>query len=210
MATEISSLIAAPTTALLLNEVQPPMVSGESALGIAGATILPNIVRLVDVAREAGVQVMHCVKVFRTDALARNRNTPLYRRMGVLPDGPVTPDSTPVPGSFPAPEVGPDERDLVMTRLHGMGAVTDTGVVPVLRNLGITTVVVVGVSLNVGVLNTAMDLMNHAFEVVVPRDAVVGLPEEYGRMVIDHTLKAIATITTTDAVVDAWQVSARR
>ena len=67
-----------------------------------------------------------------------------------------------------------------------------------------SSVVVVGVSLNVGIPNTAMDLMNHGFEVIVARDAVAGIPEEYGEMVIEHTLKMVATVTTTDALIEAW------
>jgi len=204
MAVDVVSLVVPETTALLINEVQPSTATGESPLAVAAAKRVPAMVRLVTSAREAGVQVVHCVKVFRRDSLARNRNTPLYRRSGVLPSGPVDPDSRPVPGSVVLAELGPDERDLVMTRLHGMGAVTDTGVVPVLRNLGVSSVVVVGVSLNVGIPNTVMDLMNHGFEVVVPRDAVAGLPEEYGEQVIEHTLKVIATVTTTEAILAAW------
>jgi nicotinamidase-related amidase len=56
MAADISALVSPATTALLLNEVQPPMVSGDSALGVAGAAILPNIVALAqagDALREA-------------------------------------------------------------------------------------------------------------------------------------------------------------
>jgi nicotinamidase-related amidase len=189
---------------LLTNEVQPSTVGGGDGLAASGARVLPNIVRLAAAARAAGVQVVHCVKVFRRDALARNRNIILYRLRGQLPDGPVTPDSRPVEGSILVPELGPEERDLVMTRLHGMGAACDSGVVPVLRNLGITTVVVTGVSLNVGVPNTVMDLVNQAFNVVVPRDAVAGTPDEYGEMMIAHTLRFLATITDTDDLVRAW------
>jgi nicotinamidase-related amidase len=209
VAIEIASMVEPDTTALLINEVQPSTVAGDGPLNVAAAKRLPAMVQLVGAARGAGVQVVHCVKVFRRDSLARNRNTPLYRRSGVLPTGPVEADSRPVPGSVVHPELGPDERDLVMTRLHGMGAVTDTGVVPVLRNLGITSVVVVGVSLNVGIPNTCMDLMNHGFEVVVPADAVAGTPEEYGEQVIQHTLKVIATVTTTKALLDAWGQAAQ-
>ena len=136
MALDVGPLISPASTALLVNEVQPSTVSGPGDLNEAGARILPTIVTLVDAARAADVQVMHCVKVFRRDSLARNRNILLYRRRGLVSDEPAKPDSRPVPGSVVAPELGPDERDLVMTRLHGMGAVTDTGVVPVLRNLG--------------------------------------------------------------------------
>jgi biuret amidohydrolase len=201
---DIRGLVVPSQTALLLNEVQPSTVSGPSDLSVAAAKILPNLVRLVGAARAADVQVVHCVKVFRRDSLARNRNILLYRRRGLISNEPVVPDSRPVPGSIVAPEVGPDERDLVMTRLHGMGSVTDTGVVPVLRNIGVSTVVVVGVSLNIGVPNTVMDLVNHAFEVVVAQDAVAGTPEDYGAQMLEHTIKFLATVTTTGALMEAW------
>ncbi|HEX5587112.1 MAG TPA: isochorismatase family protein [Acidimicrobiia bacterium] len=204
MPIDVAPLVAPRTTALLLNEVQPSTVSGPGDLNAAGAKVLPTIVALAVAARAAGAQVMHCVKVFRRDALARNRNVALYRRRGLLTDEAAEPDPRPVAGSVVAPELGPDPRDLVMTRLHGMGAVTDTGVVPVLRNLGITNVVVVGVSLNIGVTNTVMDLVNHAFEVIVPRDAVAGVPEAYADQVIEHTIKNLATVTTSDAILAAW------
>ena len=204
MPIDVTALVAPATTALLTNEVQPGTVGGTDPLGISGARVLPDIVRLVDGARQAGVQVVHCVKVFRRDSLARNRNVMLYRLRGVLPDGPVEADSRPVPGSVVAPALGPDERDLVMTRLHGMGSACDSGVVPVLRNLGITTVVVVGVSLNIGIPNTVMDLVNQAFEVVVPRDAVAGTPDEYGEQMLYNTIRYLATVTTTDDLLAAW------
>jgi nicotinamidase-related amidase len=207
---DVRPLVAPATTALLTNEVQPGTVGGgpPGSLGEAGALVLPNIVRLADSARAAGVQVLHCVKVFRRDALARNRNVMLYRLRGQVPGGPpVTADSRPVDGSIVTPELGPDERDLVMTRLHGMGAASDTGVVQVLRNLGITTVVVTGVSLNIGIPNTVMELVNQAFEVVLVRDAVAGTPVEYGEQMIHHTLRLLATVTTTDDLIDAWTPS---
>lgn len=204
MAFDVRPLVRPATTALLTNEVQPGTVGGGSGLASAGARVLPEIVRLAEAARAAGVQVVHCVKVFRRDSLARNRNVVLYRLRGQVPEGPVEPDSRPVPGSTVVPDLGPDERDLVLTRLHGMGAACDTGVVPVLRNLGVTTVVVTGVSLNIGVTNTVMDLVNQAFEVVVPRDAVAGTPDDYSELMIEHTLRFLATITTTDELVRAW------
>jgi nicotinamidase-related amidase len=201
---DVRPLVTPATTALLTNEVLASMIGGTQGVGAAGAKVLPNIVRLADAARASGVQVVHCVKIFRRDSLARNRNIVLYRQRGAVPAERQPADSRPVEGSVPVPELGPDERDIVMTRLHGLGAVTDTGVVPVLRNLGVTTVVVTGISLNIGIPNTVMDLANHAFEVVVPRDAVAGTPDEYGEQMIEHTLRFLATITTTDDLVAAW------
>jgi nicotinamidase-related amidase len=201
---DIRPLVVPASTALLTNEVQPTTVRGTEGLGAAGARVLPNIVRLAEAARAAGVQVVHCVKVFRRDALARNRNVVLYRLRGQVPAGPAAPDSRPVEGSVVVPELGPDERDIVMTRLHGMGAACDSGVVPVLRTLGITTVVVTGVSLNIGVTNTVMDLVNQSFDVVVPRDAVAGTPDDYAEMMLTHTVRFLATMTTTDDLAAAW------
>ena len=68
----------------------------------------------------------------------------------------------------------------------------------VLRNLGVSTVVVVGVSLNIAIPNFVMDAVNAAYRVVVPSDAVAGIPTEYGAAVIANTLSLLATITTTD------------
>jgi hypothetical protein len=52
-----------------------------------------------------------------------------------------------------------------------------------------------------------MDLVNQAFDVVVPRDAVAGTPDDYGEMMIAHTIRFLATMTTTDDLVKAWSVA---
>lgn len=155
-------------------------------------------------ARLAGVQVVHCVKAVREDARGRNRNVPLYRMRGEDLSTPRAPDSRLTEGSRVAPELGPEEADLVLARLHGMGSASDTGLVPVLRNVRITSVVVTGVSLNVGIPNTVMDLVNQGFDVVVPRDAVAGTPAEYCEQMIAHTLRFLASVTTTAEILRSW------
>ena len=102
------------------------------------------------------------------------------------------------------PELGPDERDLVMTRLHGMSAVHDSGIDPVLRTLGIQTVVVVGVSLNVGIPNSVMDLANRGYDVVVPTDAVAGTPASYQDWIMNHTIKYLARVAPAEEILAAW------
>ena len=74
----------------------------------------------------------------------------------------------------------------------------------VLRNLEVSTIVVVGVSLNIAIPNVVMDAVNAGYRVVVPRDAVAGIPTEYGNAVIDNTLSLLATITTTDELLQTW------
>jgi hypothetical protein len=41
--------------------------------------------------------------------------------------------------------------------------------------------------------------------VVVPRDAVAGIPADYAAAVIDNTLSLLATVTTTDELLEAWR-----
>ncbi len=206
MPIDITPLVNPNHTALLTNEVQSSVFDADGDLAANARRILGNIVRLADAARLADVPVLHAVKHFRRDSLARNRNIVLYQLRGVLPDADSRPepDSRLQPGCQVVPELGPDERDLVMTRLHGMGAVHDSGIDPVLRILGVSTVVVVGVSLNVGIPNSVMDLANRGYNVVVPSDAVAGTPMQYQDQIMKHTIRHLARVAPTQAILEAW------
>jgi nicotinamidase-related amidase len=94
--------------------------------------------------------------------------------------------------------------DLVLGRLHGLSPMAGTDLDPILRNLGVRTLIVTGVSVNVAITNLVMDAVNHGYQVVLPRDAVCGLPADYADAVIDHTLSLLATVTTVDDLVAAW------
>ena len=61
-----------------------------------------------------------------------------------------------------------------------------------------------GVSVNLGVLGLAIEACNLGYQVVVPRDAVAGLPAAYAEAVLDNTFPLIATLTTTDELLAAW------
>jgi nicotinamidase-related amidase len=81
---------------------------------------------------------------------------------------------------------------------------TDTGLDMILRNLGVTTVVIGGVSVNVGVTNLAMDAMNRSYDVVVARDCCAGVPMTYAEDVMRNTIANIAWLATTDQLLDLW------
>jgi nicotinamidase-related amidase len=101
-------------------------------------------------------------------------------------------------------EIGVDPADLVLPRYHGVGPMTGTQLDSILRNLGATTIVGVGVSVNIGMTNLAFDAVNRGYQIVMPRDAIAGVPADYAQAVIDNTLALVATITTTDEVLAAW------
>jgi nicotinamidase-related amidase len=77
-----------------------------------------------------------------------------------------------------------------------------------LRNAGIGTLVVAGVSLNIAIPNLVFDAVNAGFQVVVVRDAVAATPVEYGAAVLEHSLSLVATLAETDDVVSAWSALA--
>jgi biuret amidohydrolase len=201
---DLAALVAPSHTAVVTSECQNGVVGAEAifpALAeVARATAVPNIVRLVRAARGAGVAVVHAVAHRRPDGRGANTNARLF---GAAAKAPVVL----VPGSTAAallPELGPEPADLVSARLHGLGPMAGTDLDPLLTNLGARTLVVVGVSVNVAVLNLVMDAINRGYQVVLPRDAVAGVPQDYADDVIDHTLALLATVTTTADVVAAW------
>ena len=133
---------------------------------------LPNIVRLLPAARAAGVRVVHCLVQRRPDGLGSNHNARIF-------GGGAANVSTSRPGSAGAallPELGPEPTDMVLTRWHGVGPMGGTDLDAILRNLGVSTIVAVGVSLNIAIPNLVMDAVNAAYRVVLPRDAVAGVP----------------------------------
>ncbi len=203
-------LVAPDHTAIVINECQRGVVGDLATLGQLkeqADTAVANIRRLVDAGRAAGVTVIHTVAKGRADAKGSNTNT---RMAGVAKRARSQPGYVPPdPEKFAevVPEIGVDPADFVLPRIHGMSGMSDTGLDPLLRNLKVTTIVVGGVSVNVGVTNLAMDAMNRSFDVVCPRDAAAGVPAEYAEMVMENTMSMIARLTTTDELVGIWNGS---
>lgn len=193
--------------ALVTSECQNGVIGAESALPqlaeVAARTVIPNGARLCAAARAADVPVLHCVAGRRPDDRGSNRNARLFTAM--------LRSSTRLDLDSPATQVvrqfDQQPTDFVLTRLHGVSPMTGTELDALLRNLEVRSLVVVGVSLNIAVTNLVMDAVNRGYRVVVPRDAVCGVPESYAEAVLDHTLSLLATVTTTDEVVSAWSRS---
>jgi nicotinamidase-related amidase len=119
---------------------------------------------------------------------------------------PLHPDSE---AAALVPDIGARPEDVVLVRLHGLSPFQGTELDWLLRNEGITTIVGVGVSVNVAIPNLSFDAVNAGYQMVIPRDAVAGFPREYVEMVFEHTLAAITTLTTTRALLDVWAEHAR-
>ena len=204
MAIDLKQLLDPTHTALVTQEVQRGVIGDRSPLpelAAEGAKIVPRIAGLCHAARSAGVPVLHCTAERREDGQGANANARIFQYMA---------KSEPrlIPGSEAAqivPEIEIADSDLVLPRLHGLSPFQGTELDFLLRNLGVRTIVGVGVSVNVAITNLAFDAVNASYQIVLPRDAVAGTPADYADAVFQHTLRNVATIVTSDDVLEAWK-----
>lgn len=206
MPVDLAGLVAPGHTALVLQEVQngvvgEPSVLPELAAAAARVGLVEHCAALASRAREIGVPVFHCTAETRDDLVGANRNARLFAGVRRAPLR-LSPGTAAV--EVPA-AIGNDPRDVVLARHHGLGPMTGTQLDPMLRNLGVTTIVGVGVSVNIGMTNFAFDAVNRGYQFVMPTDAVAGVPEDYAAAVIANTLALVATLTTTAAILEAWE-----
>jgi nicotinamidase-related amidase len=97
-----------------------------------------------------------------------------------------------------------DPADFEVSRLHGMTPFTASPLDQILRNLGIRTVVLTGVSLNLGIVGMALSAVDLGYQVITVRDAVAGVPADYCEQVLEHSLSLIATIVEADDLLAVW------
>lgn len=172
----------------------------ELARAAAESSLVPNAARVVEAARMVGVPVIHCTAETLPHGFGANTNARLFaaaRKSGM--------DVLPGSGSSdPVGALGPADPDIVLPRLHGLSPMTGSSLDSVLRNRGVRTVVVMGVSLNIAIPNLVFDAVNRAYQVVVVSDAVAGVPAEYGRLVLEHSLSLVSTLSTGGEIERVW------
>lgn len=163
------------------------------------AGVVPALRRLTAAARAAGLPVVHCTAADMPGRFGSNHNARLFAassKAGVL-------------GQAGASQVAPlegllREGDMVVPRFHGLSPLTGSPLDFLLRNEGVTTLVITGVSLNVAIPNLVFDAVNRSYQAVVVTDAVAGVPIEYGLQVIEHTLRPLATLATSSELIAIW------
>jgi nicotinamidase-related amidase len=207
MPRDIAPLVDPAHTVLLLQECQKGVIGSLSALpemaAAAQVEMVPNVVRLVGAARRAGVRVIHATAAHQPDMWGANTNARVFH--GVL-KSPVR-LVTGVEAVEVLDEIGVEGDDILFYRQHGLSPMQGTELDSLMRNAGVQTIVLAGVSANVAIPNTTFDAVNRSYQVVIPRDAISGTPAEYTDQVLQHTLGYIATITTTADLLVAWDRS---
>lgn len=206
----LAALVDPATTAVLTMELQRGVVGPDGIMKAlseqaAEAGTVAAAAAVCDAARAAGARVVHCTVETRADGAGAAVNCRILgladkmrRQWG------VSPTLAGSDGARLVEELGEDPGDLVVSRWHGLTPFTSTALDQTLRNLGVTTVVATGVSVNVGVLGLCLSAADLGYQVVLVRDAVAGVPADYADAVIEHSLAMVATVTTSADLLEAW------
>jgi nicotinamidase-related amidase len=201
---DLAALLDPAAAALITSECQNGVIGRDSVLPdlatAAADTVIPNGARICTAARAAGAPVIHCTAGRRPDDRGSNRNARLFA--AILRSDTRMDLGTPAADVVPEFAVAPS--DFVLSRIHGLNPMAGTDLDPILRNLGVTTIVVIGVSVNVAVTNLVMDAVNNGYQVVLVRDAVAGVPPSYADAVIDNTLSLLATVISAAELLSYW------
>jgi len=209
MPAKLSEFITPADTVVLTVEMQRGVI-GDQVSGPNGGVlrdaaeasgVIPATTKLLRGARNAGVRVVHATISLRADRAGLSVNNRMMAGIVRNPDQML--EGTPAVELIPELELDL-AKDLVMNRVHGLTPFGSTELDPVLRNLGVRTLIPVGVSLNVAILGTCLAASDLGYQIVLPRDAIIALPESYADPVFTNTLSHLATITTVDDVIAAW------
>ena len=201
----LPDLVAPARSAVLVLELQNGVVGPEAGLpaladAVRAGGVIERAASVLKEARHRRVPVIHCTAQTLPAGFGTNHNARLFesaRRRG-LENRPRSSSVAPVAA------LGPADSDLVIPRLHGLSPLTGSPLDSLLRNQGIECLVVMGVSLNLAIPNLVFDAVNRSYRVVLVADAVAGVPADYGRQVIEHSLSLVSTVVVADELIEAW------
>ncbi len=206
----LAALVDPASTAVLTMELQRGVVGPDAifqalAEQVASAGTVRAAAAVCNAARNVGARVVHCVVQTRADGAGGAVNCRILGMADRLRrEQGLSPTLAGSDGARLVPELGDDPRDLISARSHGLTPFTSTSLDQTLRNLGVTTVVATGVSVNVGVMGLCLSAVDLGYQVVLVRDAVAGVPESYTESVIENSLAMLATVATSAELLEAW------
>ena len=143
----------------------------------------------VDAAHEVGIQVIYIrVELRRGRVGVSPRNKRLTRLQPVLQEG--------APGLEIHPSLAPEGRDIVLTK-HRVSSFVGSGLDVVLSSLGVTHLVIAGVSTSTAVLGTAMAAADLDFGLHVLSDACFDARTRVHDVLLsEDVFAAMATVLT--------------
>jgi nicotinamidase-related amidase len=203
VATELRGLGRDARPALLVSEMQrgivDPALTTLPGLAdqVASRDVVGRIARLAEACRARAVPVVWCTIEPRADRVGTTATSLLSALVvkGSLVAG--TPTAELVDG------LGVDESDVVVSRVHGLTMFHGTELEPILRALGVTTVVLAGVSTDVALTGAAIEAVNRGFSVVLPADCAAGSSAAVFEQRLVDLFPLLTTVTDSASVISA-------
>lgn len=181
-------------TALVLIDLQQGIVTGPLAPR-SGQDVVQNAARLTAAFRAAGATVVLVHVAFHSDA---------KDALNVPADSPVPLDPSTLPANWSefVPELGQQPSDLVITKRH-WGAFYGTELDLQLRRRGVTTIVLGGISTNIGVESTARSAYEHGYAQVFVEDAMASQSAEAHAFPLKTIFPRMGQVRSTEQVIAA-------
>lgn len=190
--------------ALLINEMQKfvvdPAYAGFPALAkqVVERRIAEKISALAAAFRKAGAPIFHAPVRGRPDRIDVKGNS-LITALSLK--------GTPIPADDPRLDYvagcEAHEGDIEIIRTSGIIAMYGTPIDAMMRRMGVETVVVVGVSTNVGVPGNVIMAEEMGYHVVVPEDCIAGTDPDTHRIILEGQIKMLARIVQSEDIIAA-------
>jgi gluconolactonase len=185
--------------------VHPSLAGGEGISGkLAGAVrdrdVVAKLREVLAVCRARDVPVLYATKE-RHPVLPQPDHAPIYRFGSKDPD--FLRHGT--RGAQVLDELAPLESDVVLPRFTSIDPSYGSELWPVLDRLGVSTLIVAGVSTNMAVEGTVRGAANRGLRVVVVEDCCASFPDAWHRFSADNILPLLADVASSDEVTAALE-----
>lgn len=191
--------------ALVISECQNGLMNPDYATAMSGLArqaqargIVERIAMLAAAFRSASRPVAHALIVPAADWSGYDVSSPLaahVKREDLFKEGSRHAEVH--------PGLEPQDSDLVFPRRTGMTAFFRSGLGAALRERGVDTVVLAGISTNIAIPGTTVEAVNRGLPVVVVEDGTAGTTAEIHAYTVSTVLPPLAAISSTAAVAAA-------
>jgi biuret amidohydrolase len=163
-------------------------------------TVVPNINRLLEFFRSQGLPIVYTA----TGTSMEGRDLPLwlkeFDRLGLAVLGKRVWPQVDDPSWQIDDSVAPQQGELVINKTSS-GPLNSTRLDQTLRNIGVTSLVVTGLTTDVCVTQTARETADRGFQVIIADDACTTLSEQMHRSALEIFNLAFGRVRKTDEVI---------
>jgi len=180
------------TTGLVIIDLQKGIV-GRPTEPHPAATVVANAARLAEACRKCGSPVVLVRVTYSEDGADRLKQPVDATWTG----GPLPPDWSEI-----VPELGPKPGDIVVIKRQ-WGAFYGTELDLQFRRRGIDTIVLAGISTNMGVESTARDAFELGYGLVLVEDAMASMAADAHKFAIEAIFPRLGRVRSTGDVLRA-------